>query len=235
VTLDNFFKNLKSDSASFGFSFSLWRGYQAYWQLIDDSLYLVGLKGYKKSDEILKKTFLNKYQNGKVFTYWFSSSFVVGKSEVLKWDGIFDRSYFKEDVFDFKNGLLCDRKVVDNYIPVKNGISRLDSNKNHIRDTLFSKIKKLNWKKLSDCDCGDSYSVSITEKGKVGDIELIPYTNNKDTAQMEIDDHKMCIKKFKRKLKNLQFDIVRWHGKPYNEKYYLRLFYTVEGKLESWD
>jgi hypothetical protein len=153
---------------------------------------------------------------------------------MLKWDGIFSRTYFKEEMFEFKKGTLVDRKIVDNYIPVKNGISRLDSNRKHITDTLFSLIKRLNWKKLSDCDCDDKYLISVNGKGKIGKIELIPYTNNKDTAQMEIEDHKKCIKKFKKQIKNLQFDIVKWHGKDYDDKYYLEMFYTVEGELEDW-
>lgn len=51
---------------------------------------------------------------------------------------------------------------------------------------------------------------------------------------MEIADHQVCIQAFKKKLEKLQFDIVKWNGRPYNEQYRLALFYTVEGKLENW-
>jgi hypothetical protein len=234
LTQKDFFKNLNTDSSDLRVSFNLWRGYQAYWQIIDKQLYLVGLKGFANSDEILKRTFTSRYDNGKVLAYWFSSYLAVAKDKMLKWDGVFSRTYFKEEIFDFKNGNLTRRRIVDNYIPVKNGISRLDSNRTHITDTLFKLVKEFNWKKLSDCNCDDKYLISINEKGKVSNVELIPYTNNKDTAQMEIDDHKKCIKKFNRKFKKLQFDIVKWNGQPFEEKYYFELFYTVEGKLENW-
>jgi len=234
LTKKEFFKNLSHDGSDLRVSFNLWRGYQAYWQLIDQQLYLVSLKGYANGNEILKKTFPNHYENGKVLAYWFSSYLAVAKDKMLKWDGIFSRTYFKEEIFDFKNGRLETRRIVDNYIPVKKGISRLDSNRKHITDTLFKLVKEFNWKKLSDCDCDDKYLISINAKGKISNVELIPYTNNKDTAQIEIEDHKKCIKKFKRKFKELQFDIVRWHGEPYEEKYYFELFYTVEGELEDW-
>ena len=234
VTLNTFFDNLKIDSASFGFSFSLWRGYQAYWQLKNDSLYLIGLKGYSKSDEILKKTFPSNYNKGKVFANWFSSYLAIGKDKILKWDGIFSKTYFKEDILNFEKGVLVNQKVVDNYIRVNNGISRLDENRKNITDTIFALIKKLNWKKLSECDCDDKYLISVGGSGKIDDIELIPYTHNKDTALMEIKDHKKCIRKFKQQLKNLQFDIVNWNGKSFEEKYYLEMFYTVEGELENW-
>ncbi|WP_428329164.1 hypothetical protein [Mucilaginibacter sp.] len=229
-----FCKNLNIDGSDSRLSFNLWRGYQAYWQIIDKQLYLVGIKGYANSNEILKRTFPNHYYNGKVLAYWFSSYLALAKDKMLKWDGVFSRTYFKEEIFNFKNGNLVGKRIVNNYIPVKNGISRLDSNRKHITDTLFKLVKKFNWKKLSDCGCDDKYLISINEKGKVSNVELMPNTNNKDTAQIEIDDHKKCIEKFKRKFKKLQFDIIRWHGQPYVEKYYLELFYNVEGKLENW-
>ena len=153
---------------------------------------------------------------------------------MLKWDGIFGRTFFKEDVFDFKNGVLINRKEIDNYIHVNNGISRLDSNKKFIIDSIFLLIKKLYWKNLSECNCDDKYLISVGGKGKIDNIELIPYTSNKDTALLEIKDHKKCIRKFKRQLKNLQFDIVTWNGRPYEEKYFLHVFYTAEGELENW-
>jgi hypothetical protein len=234
TTQRTFFRNLESDSLGLRVSFNLWRGYQAYWQLIDKRLYLVGLKHNPHSDQLLKTTFKGRYQNGRVFADWFSSYLAIGKDKMLKWDGVFSRTYFKEEIYDFKNGCLMDVKMVDSYIPVKNGISRLDSNRKHITDTIFRLVNGLNWKKLSECNCDDKYSISINDKGKVGNIELVYYTKNTDTIQMEINDHKKCIEKFKRKLKNLQFDIVRWHGQPYDEKYYVKFFYTVEGVLENW-
>jgi hypothetical protein len=234
IKQNEFYQNLQGQNKILQFSFNLWRGYQAYWQLIDNKLYLVNLKGYSNSDSVLKATFPDYYNNEKVLAYWFSSYLAIGKDKMLKWDGIFSKTYLKEDILDFKNGVLINRKLVDNYIHVNNGISRLDSNRKNITDTIFSLIKKLNWKKLSECDCDDKYLISIGDKGKIDNIELIPYTNNKDTSSMEIKDHKKCIRKFKRQLKNLQFDIVNWNGKPFEEKYHFEMFYTVEGELENW-
>lgn len=234
VTRKDFFNNLNPDTSGISYTVNLWRGYQAYWQIIDNKLYLAGIKGHSNSNEILKNTFPNQYKNGKVFAYWFSSYLATSKSKMLKWDGVFSRTYFKEEIFDFKKGNLTNKRVVDNYISVKNGISRLDSNQKHVSDTLFNSIKKLNWKKLSDCDCDDKYSFSINKYGRIGNIELIPYTNNPDTVKMEFANHKVCIKQFKNAVKSLQFDIVKWHGQFFDEKYYLELFYTVEGKLENW-
>ena len=229
-----FFKNLQADSNAFFISTGLWRGYQAFWELVDNKLYLVGLRGNKSTEKIFRETFGDTFKNGKVYADWFSSYLAVGKDKMLKWDGIFSRTYFKEEIFDFKNGSLIERKMIDNYIPVKNGISRLDNNRKNITDTIFSLIKKLNWRKLSDQVCDDDYIIYINDKGNVDDIELIPYTNDKDTAQMEIEEHKKCIKKFKRQLKQLRFDIVKWNGKPFRERYFLKMFYRVEGELENW-
>ena len=201
--LNEFYQNLKADTLNYGIGLNLWRGYQAYWEIEDNKLYLVGLRGYRDSDLIMKATFPDNYNNGRVFANWFSSYLAIGKGKVLKWDGIFSRTNFKEEVFEFSNGILTDRKTVYNYIDLDNGISRL--NRKVITNTVFKEIRNLNWKKLSECDCDDKYWITIDESGKISDIELVPVFDTKAENDEYAEELKPCIVKFKDKLKELIF------------------------------
>jgi hypothetical protein len=227
-----FFYNLNLSDSDKSISFNLWRGYQAFWKLEDDKLYLLGLKGCSNSDRILESTFANSYMNGKVFANWFSSYLAIAKDKILKWDGVFSRTYFKEDILEFKNGVLTNRKQVNNYIQLEKGISRL--NNKIITDTIFYKINQLNWEKLSKCECDDQYVITINEKGKIGEISIVPLLKTKKENDEYASEQKICIKKFKKILKDLQFNIITWNGKPYQEKFIIEIFYTVDNKLENW-
>ncbi len=233
-TLQTFFVNLDLEASDFYRSVNLWRGYQAYWRLVNDSLFLVGLKGFDNAGRLFQSTFPRNYKNGTVFAYWFSDDLAVGKSKMLKWDGIFARTYFNEELFKFQNGLLMEQVAINNYVHIKNGISRIDENRPNVIRKIFRQISKLNWTMLSECDCDDRYLITVDEQGKIGDITLIPYTDNTDTAQMEVENNQICITEFKRILKKMQFDIVTWNGRPFRENYRLELFYSNKNKLENW-
>lgn len=227
------FKNLEINN-EIKISFNLWRGYQAYWKLENNKLFLTGFKDNSHSENILRATFGDKYENGKVLADWFSSYLAIGKDKPLKWDGIFSRTYLKEELFKFEKGELKSRSLIENYIKMPSGISRLEDNRKLITDTIFSKIKKLDWKRLSDCECDDKYWVIINDKGKISNIAFVPYGGNEKEIKQFAKEHKKCIKKILKQTKDLQFDIIKWNGKPYEQKIQFEIFYTVEGKLENW-
>lgn len=229
-TQKNFFNNLRTRDSLFFGSLNLWRGYQAFWQLADNKLFLVGLKGYQNSDEILKASFPEQYREGKVFAYWFSSYLAIPKGRLLKWDGVFSRTYFKEEIYNFHGGIINRIETVDNYTDLKNGVSRMDPK--IMTNAIFKRIKRLNWKRLSECDCDDTYEISIDENGRVSDIELVSYLDNAQSAKEYAEELKPCIEKFKVQLKKMQFDIIKWNGKPYMDKVVIELFY--DKKLENW-
>ncbi|OYQ44783.1 hypothetical protein CHU92_02380 [Flavobacterium cyanobacteriorum] len=233
ITQKKLFRNLELNN-EFKTSFNLWRGYQAYWKLENNKLFLTGFKDNPHSESILEATFRGKYENRKVFADWFSSYLAVGKDKLLKWDGIFSRTYLKEELFEFEKGELKSRSLIENYIKIPNGISRLEDNRKLITDTIFSKIKKLDWKKLSECECDDKYWVIINDIGKISNIIFVPNGENDKETKQFAKEHKKCIKKIMEQTKDLQFDIIKWNGKPYEQKIQFEIFYTVEGKLENW-
>ncbi len=230
LTQKRFFNNLQSDSLEFGFSFNLWRGYQAYWQIINKKLYLVGLKNNSNSETILKNTFPEHFENGKVFAYWYSSYLSIGKDKLLKYDGVFSHNYLKSEVYQFENGCLKSQEIVDNYIKVPHGISRLDRKK--VTNRIFKKIKKLDWKNLSDCGCDDEYWITIDDKGKISNVELVPTFDSEEENIEYANEFKECTAKLLKHLESMQFDIIKWNGQPYTEKIRIEVFY--DKRLENW-
>lgn len=209
----------KKDTSSLVISTNLWRGYQAFWKIIDDKLFLVGLKGAINTDI-------------KIFAKWFSKELIIPKDKMLKWDGIFRRTYLKEEIFSFRKGHLKNLKSVENYIDLENGISRYK--KKIITDTIFQKVTQLDWNKLSKCGCDDKYWIEIDSKGKIDDVKIIPFSNNKWKNFWYNFPYKHCERRIKKQLQSLQFDIIKWNGKPYKEKFLIELFYSVDKKLENF-
>jgi hypothetical protein len=218
-----FFRNLQSGKGN-GFAVNLWRGYQAYWQLAEGKLFLVGFRNCRNADSILKVSFPENYDHGKVLASWFSSYLAIARGKQLKWDGIFSTTYFKEQILEFSQGVLTNSKIVYNYKHVKHGISRLDRKEE--TDTIFSKISRLNWDKLSDCGCDDRYLITINDQGKIGKIESISIFDTKKERDEDSVDHIICVKEFIKQLKSLQFDIITWNGKTYNEKISFEVMYV---------
>lgn len=240
----------------FGLSFrdnsstSCWRGYQAVYTIVNDSLFLKYILfcgefrsrndslNFKSSEEKIKQIFGDKVVDKKVYVDWYTGNISFPRGDLLRWDGVFSRTYYKEEILSFKKGSLSKKKLVNNYIDLPNGISRdFSKEKYHtdyklITDTIFSIIQKQDWKQLSDCDCDQRYLIIINAKGKIRQIKLFSYLDKKENDEYE-KDLKKCIPKFKHLLRNLQFDIVKWNGKPYEEKIVFEIFYTVDGKLEN--
>lgn len=219
------------------------RGYRALWEIVDNKLYLIKILNISDSDSdiVLRKTFGKKFQSGKVHADWFTGDIAVSKDKLLRWDGIFSRTHMSEDIYQFINGNLVNKEFVNNYIDLPNGINRINDNPyeftyTEIVDTIFHFIKQLDWTTLSeinDCGCDDSYEITIDENGKIGDIELIPFHDTPEERLADIKDHEECIRQFKAKLNHLQFDIIKWNGRPYKEKIPFDIFYTVDGELEN--
>jgi hypothetical protein len=230
----------------FGFSFrdtesmnfNCWRGYQAVYGLENDSLFLKYIlpcnslreinAHIDSSTEKIKNIFDDKVINGKVFIDWFSNIIAFPKGKQIWWDGIFNSIYDKEEIYIFEKGILLDKKDVENYQKVKGGISRIDNKA--ISNTIFKKVKKLDWEKLSDFICDSQYFIVIDENGKISNVEINTYNTPLD------EDDLYCIDIIKKQLQNLQFDIIKWHGVPINTNFSFEIFYNdKKKKLENWN
>lgn len=77
-------------------SFGNWRGYRGIWELADDALYLVGFE-FGFGGLGLERLFPDRVKDGKVLADWYNSKLIIPKGNVLRWDGIFSRTYIEEE------------------------------------------------------------------------------------------------------------------------------------------
>ena len=203
IKLSEFRQDLIANKENSTSSLYLWREYQALWRLENDKLYLVGLRNNPNSEKILKATFVDKYKNNRVLASWFSSRLAIAKDKVLRWDELFSRTYIKEEIFDFKQGKLENRKLVENYIKVENGIPRLT--KEQAEKVIIDRIKQINRPKIIF-----RYWVTIDERGKISEVKF--------------DDYEKFTGLSTEQFKDMQFDIVKWNGEPYKETIFMEIF-----------
>ena len=191
-----------------------WRGYRGVWELADDTLYLLG---FQSGSGILgaERVFPDKVKDGKVVADWYDSTLIIPKGEVLRWDGVFRRTYVDEEHLTFRHGRVASRRTIHNYIDLPNGIDRLTQDfyipNIKIAEALFNCIVsvKTDWIALedrSDDVLMGEYIVTIGANGKVVSV-------TDDTGH-----HSAITRLFKRRLRGLQFDIIKFNGKPYKER-----------------
>ena len=167
-----------------GASFSCWRGYQAIYKIENDSLFISDIidcgslrrRAIDKNESLQKMRIIfgNKLVGDKVFINWFSGdlSFPL-TNKLLRWDGVFYKIYEEETVLHLYNGKLQRVENVNNYVDDPKAINRQYNAK--ISDTLFSFIKKVNFKNKDDCDCSKKYLITINEGGKISNVKTVDY------------------------------------------------------------
>ncbi len=230
-----------------GASLNCWRGYQAIYKIENDSLFLsdiidCGELRYKKTidkDESKKRItniFNGKIRNGKVFLNWYSGNFSLPKSSLLRWDGVFYKSFENEILIKVDNGRIKKVKLISNYIDKPDRINRRYTDT--VSNVFFEQIKSknLNWEQLDDCECADRYLVTINKNGKISKVQMADY-QSKDSIDMywEKKDYNLCIKSIYRAVKGLKFDIIKRKGVKVSEKVYLEIWYEEKtGQIENW-
>ena len=147
--------SFRTNTEGLGTSLNCWRGYQAIYEVENDSLFIkhiiscFELKDNKKinvaaSQERMKKIFGEKAKKGKVFVDWYSGiinfPLNIKNNKMLRWDGVFYRIFENENILVFSDGNLMKDEIVNNYEKVPNGIDRKDKTK--LSDIIFKKLKK---------------------------------------------------------------------------------------------
>ena len=202
-------------------SFGNWRGYRGIWELADDALYLVGFE-FGFGGLGLERLFPNRVKDGKVLADWYNSKLIIPKGNVLRWDGLFSRTYIEEEHLTFQNGHIISRKNVQNYVDLPNGISRLEdpySPNNEIAEMIFNRIVsvKTDWNALDE-RCW---------QGVVGDYTFIIGANGRiKSVEDDFQEHSAITRLFKRRLRGLRFDIIKFNGEPYEER--VRFFIDLD-------
>jgi hypothetical protein len=225
-----------------GASFSCWRGYQAIYQIYNDSLFLTdiitcGELGSGKIDKIqssnkIKTIFGNKFQDGKVYIDWFYGDIKFPLSQdILRWDGVFYKIFEKEKVISIIGGIIVYVKDVENYIDDPQRINRRYKDK--VSDVIFKVLRKAKWKNPNEFDCSNSYLITIDENGLVSNVRM-NYTDEEIKKYYEDDEYKFCITKVYEALRTLKFDIIKDQGIPIPEEIFIEIWVKDNWKLENW-
>lgn len=215
--LDHWLDHYRSDLKKFYF----FGGYRRIWQIIDDKMYLVGLKDFKHSDDILRESFCDKYKDGKVLADWFTETLCVPYGRLLRMDLFYNCVYEREEMYELVKGKVMGQTVVINYNSVPNGIPRRD--RNAVKDTLLKLFRQYDLKKLRASGCLPAgFEICVNDKGKVEEVSFLSFAKKKSAGDYT------CIQEIRQKLADLQFDIIKWHGRPDYELCDLGLFYDEE-------
>lgn len=231
----------------FGLSFrggattNCWRGYQAIYEIENDSLFLVaviscgGLKSGRldrsQSIDRMSSIFGKRFKNDKVFIDWFDGNISFPLSDkLLRWDGVFYTIFERERVLSISKGILSKAEEVSNYVDSRHGLDRRDKEK--IPDVLFRELGKTRWKNRHEFDCGDRYIVTIDSNGYVSEVKM-QYSEQEVEKYFEIAEYEFCIAKVAKALKSLRFDIIKDKGIPISEDIYLEIWIGDDWTLEN--
>jgi hypothetical protein len=248
LILEKYFqKTEKSDKRSLfglkfreGASLNCWRGYQAIYEIENDSLYLKNIIGCGErnidesvSENRMNEIFGNKVIKGKVYIDWFSGDFTIPNGELLRWDGIFHKTFEEEILIKVNNGKVREISKIVNYIDNPKKINRKYGDT--ISKVMFNELNKLNWNNKKDFDCSEKYLVTIGKNGEVTKIIMPEYQTKKEIKEFwERNEYNYCLKTVLKSLSDLKFDILKMKGKPIEESVYLEIWVEDNGKLENW-
>ncbi len=253
LILEDYFSKInKSDQGDLfglkfrdGASFNCWRGYQAIYEIDNDSLFLTHILScwelndkrdsldINESNKRLDNIFLDKVKNNRVFIDWFSDKISIPNGKLLRWDGVFYKIFENEILVSIDKGKVIETKELENY---HDNPKRIDRRFNDtISSVIFNELKNIRWRNTDIFDCSESYLITIGEKGKVSSVVMSEYQTKEEIKEFwDKREYNYCIRKIKSELKDLQFDIINHRGEPYIEKVYIEIWIEDDGKIENW-
>ncbi|WKK60391.1 hypothetical protein [Sphingobacterium sp. BN32] len=151
-----------------GFSTGCWRAYVAYWEIIDNRLYLTNIYNESKSAKAdLNEMFGKKVKNGRVIADWFSDTVIAFNGKLLTYDhhgfsSVFEHEY--EYVFD--KGILKSTTYFDNSMSKNTPLFMGDALLNGHIDTL------INWSALPTIEESGFAAIHVlaNEQGRLDSI-----------------------------------------------------------------
>lgn len=252
LILEKYFElNNQSDEGSlFGLKFregastNCWRGYQAIYEIANDSLFLNHIIScgelrfrdsidHASSKKRLKEIFGSRVVNDRVHINWFSDNISLPNGDILRWDGVFYTSFEKERLFIVERGVIKDVLEVENYIDAPNRLNR--RYEDTISNVMFAALKKLKWKDFDEFDCSEKYLVTIDENGKVQKVTMADYQQKEDIEDFwDKKEYNYCIRTVSKGLKKLKFDIIKQNGKKVSEDVFIEIWFEDTGQIENW-
>lgn len=215
-----------------------WRGYIAYWELINDSLFLLKITSYPDCGDLKEADISSHFGKEKPFASWYKGTLRIPVGNLYSGSDMgYNAIYEYEDQLSIENGVVKSRRQISNidFIERMKLDNKLYSQIATLKDTLLFYINKLDWKKLdkSMCDCSDSYNLSYLKSGQLKRVELIKYNNYSTSLSDKLyfwRFDKKCSKKIKSAIKPMSLLYIDPHR---DFKVEIRLFYSDH--LEMWE
>ncbi|WP_187263175.1 hypothetical protein [Pontibacter beigongshangensis] len=227
-----------------GASLNCWRGYQAIYTIENDSLFLKEIIGcgelqsgnsidQEASQQRLIDIFGEQVIKGKVFLDWYSGEFSLSKENLLRWDGVFHKTFEKETLVQVEGGKVKSITAITNYEDAPDRIDRRYDDK--IADILFKELEKIKWKSIDKFDCSEKFLITIGTDGRISRVTMADYQTREDVKDYwDMNEYNYCIRTIRKGLKGLKFDILKINGKPIEETILVEIWLEDDGKLENW-
>ncbi len=152
-------------------STACYRGYQATWELVNDSLYLLKVQKGCYSEELKYFDLTKEFGTDRVFAHWFIGKTLAPKGDLIHYvHSGYGSFYQSELVLTFKDGILTDKIEYDNSNSYKSVFSE---NQDSLQNFIY---KNINWSVIPDLH-DESKKVFITiqsgESTKPDSIKLV--------------------------------------------------------------
>lgn len=253
LILEDYFKQInKTDQGDLfglkfrdGASLNCWRGYQAVYEIDNDSLFLTHILScwemnnnrdsldITASNGRIKSIFSDKFKNGRVFIEWYTDKISIPNGNLLRWDGVFYKIFEDEILISIDKGKVIESKSLKNYVDNPEWMNRRFNDT--ISIVIFNELKKVKWKTIDVFDCSETYLITIGKKGKVSSVVMADYQTREQIRELwDKREYNYCIRKIKSELKDLQFDIINHRGESYIEKINIEIWIDEDGQIENW-
>ncbi|MEM6803180.1 MAG: hypothetical protein AAF696_17370 [Bacteroidota bacterium] len=198
-------------------STACWRGYKAYWELKNDSLFLNAIRSCHRGEwcpDVQDADLQKMFGSDKVFAYWYSGTLRIPQGKRLQYIHMGYSSIYEADLYiSFKKGFETHRKIVSN----KKESAKIELAKKQmeiaakVQDTLFYQVKmELDWdtsKTAKTYLCDETYILRYNRKGKLRrvwvDWEAETFGEKLDEWRWNTTDDRQCRRIIKRALKQI--------------------------------
>ncbi len=221
-------------------STACWRGYTAFWELKNDSLFLLKITScckrcdIKNSNESITKIF----GSNKVYADWFTGKIISPKGKLARREAMGYGSIYEEEiVFQLNQGrvqrthIKSNKKIVEKAHAFQRNLELADK----AIDTIFYHIKTtINWKQLDNSKhpCDDEYSLYFSKNGKIRKVNFTSFaTNGQDRKQEKRHSftERKCRRIIKESLQGLSLSYLKAESAFTIS---IDIFYNKENELE---
>ncbi|MGM0582121.1 MAG: hypothetical protein ACQETL_15670 [Bacteroidota bacterium] len=222
-------------------STNCWRGYIAFWELRNDSLYLQRITschdncGLPTENANLSLLFDN-YDGSPIFAYWVKEVLISPQGRLIQYVHMgYGSKYEREIHFDIRNGRLTDFEEIENDFENNEQIERY--NYALVRDSIFYHVSKgTDWSIMGGEEfCDDAYFIKIGKSGKVKSVTYEPIDGDNLFQRLWWNlGNRECINSVKRPIKGINFKrmIPNEHFKPMTIR--LEIDYDEDKGLTLW-